>query len=248
MNNSLKDKLYDNCSVYSPCGKLMFRCKEKRINWYLKRELAELIEVEGEGLCAKLLFEPKGLGKHNDPFSLEKAENKCVVCGKESNLTRHHVIPSMYRKHFPNKYKSNYHHDVLPICRTCHDEYELTADTLKGELADRFNVRTDYKEYFSISRVAYDYKFYREFMSEDKLETSIQRMDDFIGGNSLENIEKLISLKGVASDMIRNQGRRVIENFDLQEFVELWRSHFIENSDPKFMSEHWSINRSIEKN
>jgi hypothetical protein len=227
----------------------MFRCKEKRINWYLDRDLAKVITIPNEeGICAQLLFTPKGFGKHNDPFSLAKAENKCVVCGTDEDLTRHHVIPSMYRKHFPLEYKSNYHHDVLPICRTCHDKYELQADKLKKSLAQIYKIRTDYSEYFDISKLARDYNQYKEYMDDEKLINIVIKMNKFVGGNSLIKLEKLLSLREVAIFMIRNQGKDVIEKFDLQVFVKMWRSHFITWSKPKYMSEHWDINRSITKN
>ncbi|CAG7579947.1 MAG: putative HNH endonuclease [uncultured marine phage] len=246
--NTLKTKLYDNCSVYSPCGKLMFRCKEKRINWYLDRNLAKLIDVPGEdGICAQLLFEPKGLGKHEDLFSLEKAENKCVVCGTDEDLTRHHVVPTMYRKHFPEIYKSNYHHDVLPICRTCHDRYELTADILKEELNEEYGSKVDYKEMIRISRIAYDYYHYRDVMDDEKVVNCVMKLTKF-DDNPLDKLEKLISLKEVGIDGLRNQGKDIIDNHgSLQDFVEMWRSHFVKKSNPKHLSKHWSIKRSLKK-
>ena len=251
MSNTLKNnKLYDNCSVYSPCGTLMFRCKKKRIKWYLDRNLAEIIEIPGEdGLCAQLLFKPKGLGKYNDPYSLEKAENKCVVCGTDEDLTKHHVIPTMYRKHFPLEYKSNYHHDVLGICRTCHDSYELKADILKEELEHKYGFDIDYKRYLAVSKAAYDYVTYKDVMDDEKLAHLVMKMRDFLGENPLDKLDYLISLREVAINGLKNQGKEVIENYgSLQEFVEMWRQHFVDITDPKHLSKHWSINRSIEKN
>jgi hypothetical protein len=39
-----KKKIYGNYQVFSPDNVLMFRCDEKKANWYLDRDLAEKID------------------------------------------------------------------------------------------------------------------------------------------------------------------------------------------------------------
>ena len=75
-----------------------------------------------------------------DDYHKQKIENKCVCCGQSTNLTRHHVVPYMYRKNFHNKFKDHSHHDVLPVCYECHRKYELEADNYKLELAYQYGV------------------------------------------------------------------------------------------------------------
>ena len=69
-------EIYGNCKVLSPDGILMFRCDDKKANWYIKRDLCEV--TEDEPLTIKLKFEPKGLGFHEKDFGLSNMQNKCV--------------------------------------------------------------------------------------------------------------------------------------------------------------------------
>ena len=50
----------------------------------------------------KLTFTPAGLGEDTKHIILK--ENKCVVCGctKQDTLSRHHVVPKMYKKIMPD--------------------------------------------------------------------------------------------------------------------------------------------------
>ena len=53
---------YGNYEVYHPKGHLMFRCDLKKINWYLDRNLAEIIETNSEGkvISIRLNFKSNG--------------------------------------------------------------------------------------------------------------------------------------------------------------------------------------------
>lgn len=47
LNTVTKDrKIYGNCQVLSPEGHLMFRCESKKANWYLKRDLAQIVNLD----------------------------------------------------------------------------------------------------------------------------------------------------------------------------------------------------------
>lgn len=85
-------RIYSNNSVYAPNGLLMFRCSDRKINWYLNKQLAEPIPPqlydpnhEQTAKAIRLLFEPKGIGRNRagDAWYLEDQRDKCVVCGRE---------------------------------------------------------------------------------------------------------------------------------------------------------------------
>ena len=97
MTRPLKTNLYGNFHVLSPEGDIMFHCNEDKINWYLTRNLADKISPT----AIQLRFKPNGPGHMGDHYYMSQKENKCVVCGTESQLTRHHVIPYCYRRYFP---------------------------------------------------------------------------------------------------------------------------------------------------
>ena len=41
--SALKHAPYDNYEVYHPDGTLMFFCSQRKLNWYLKRDLAIIL-------------------------------------------------------------------------------------------------------------------------------------------------------------------------------------------------------------
>ena len=100
---SKRTQAYDNWKVYSLEGELMFRCSNKKISWYLSRNLANQIADDS----IRLNFHSKGLGHVGNTFYLEDRSNSCVCCGANNNLTTHHVVPDMYRRHMPEVVKSH---------------------------------------------------------------------------------------------------------------------------------------------
>jgi hypothetical protein len=123
---------YDNYRVFGIDGELMFRCSKSRVDWYMKRGLAE--KLLGQENSYKLTFVAAGPGNRHDPYLIDDKENICVVCGAGTYLTRHHVVPYRYRKHFDLKYKEHNHYDVLVLCSDCHERYELHAWSLTSKL------------------------------------------------------------------------------------------------------------------
>ena len=89
-------KLHGTYLVQNVAGEPIFRCSAKRARFYLKKGYAVSV---GEGT---LRFTDdtteKKLAHLYDgklsPFFLEVKNDRCVVCGKDHNLTRHHVVAS----------------------------------------------------------------------------------------------------------------------------------------------------------
>jgi hypothetical protein len=241
------NKFYGNWKVFSPDGHLMFRCNEKRANWYLKRNIADLI---GESIIS-LKFQPKGLGNHGKSFGLEPMENKCVNCGGLSNLTKHHIVPFAYRRHFPIELKSRNFHDVLLLCLYCHQNYEKKAYEFKKELGER------YKFPFNSSGVGKsDLKRIKHFSKvliqrEDNLPTErkihiYNFLEEKFGENFFNYLEKLTNLD--ISENKKTHFQHVVEKIeDFQEFIEMWRKHFIENNEVKYLPKSWNIKNELRK-
>ena len=71
--------------------------------------------------------------------------------------------------------------------------------------------------------------------------------NDFIPISEIENFSR-ISQKDY-NEFHNNHGKNVmIKVIDIQKFVELWRTNFIESMKPKFMPEFWDIYRPIYNN
>ncbi len=248
-----KYPIYGNYQVKSPEGILMFRCDERKANWYLSRDLAEVISKEP--LTIKLKFKPKGLGNHDKTFGLTEMKNICVNCGKTSELNRHHVVPYCYRKYFPLKLKSHNFHDVLSLCVGCHEKYERQADKLKEFLSIEHNApingeTIDNKELMKYSKMA------MTLIKEDINQIPRKRVNHL--KNSIKSHfgikrltkKKLEEISGIKATIInRTHGEIVISKIsDIQSFVEMWRNHFVENNSCQYLPKDWSIKTRIEHN
>ena len=266
-NNSvpIDRKIYGNYKVLSPDNILMFRCDEKKAQWYLTRDLADIVE----DFTIKLKFTPRGLGNHDKPFGLTEMDNVCVNCGTPDFLTRHHVVPYCYRKHFPLHLKSHNFHDVLSLCIDCHEKYERKADELKEYLAQKYHVSTNgiISKYNIIrdgvvghNKITLEEIQMRKVISncnlllrDDKSEIPLSRIEEverevreFIGGDYTEDdLKEISNLKPTILE--KTHGQVVVEMIDdVQEFIEMWRKHFVDNNECKFMPENWDIKNIIE--
>ncbi|KAF9349082.1 hypothetical protein BGX26_012578 [Mortierella sp. AD094] len=133
-------KVYDNISVYAPPdSNLIFRCSQKRANWYLSRNLARQLSPTS----IHLNFAPAGQGHVNDPYYLEERENKCVVCGQETadaGATMLHVVPEQYRKWFPIRLKSHSSHDVVVACPECNAQWDREAAVVRKKIVNLYKI------------------------------------------------------------------------------------------------------------
>lgn len=245
MSNSTTSKIiYENCIVYHPNGEIMFRCNSKKIKWYLKKGLAE--KVSERPLSIKLLFTPKGMGNcnKNNNFGLDVIENICVNCGTDEFLTRHHVIPRCYRKHLPEYHKTHAFHDIVILCFNCHREYEAKATEFKRTLGDLYNAPLDYRPIHT-QKVTKAISRYRNIKRNKNIPTEVkERMIDEIKKltNSESFSEKhLYELKqSVSNDY--DHGKIVANSQkDYREFILLWRKHFYENNECKYLPKNWTV-------
>lgn len=245
-------KIYGNCRVLSPDGILMFLCEEKRANWYLDRNLAE--KINNDPITVRLTFEPNGLGNNDKPYGLMEMSNKCVVCGSEEFLTRHHVVPICYRRYFPLKYKSKNHHDVLALCFDCHEKYEVKAFELKGQLAEEYNAPLDGLldksmeggvKIIGYSRLLLSDKV--DLLPKDRLMEIKSILTDYFGGEYTK--EDLLVTSLLKTTLCRKtHGEIVVSKLtNYQDFIEMWRKHFVEKNDCKYLPDKWKVDNIIER-
>lgn len=99
--------LYHNCYLEAPDGEILCTCDKKKAEWYVTKELGEV--VEENPFTVRLKFEPSGralgeVGKYYTQIKL----NQCVVCGTSDKFIRKNVVPREYRKYFPREYFAQY--------------------------------------------------------------------------------------------------------------------------------------------
>ena len=243
--------LYGNWVVLAPDSSLLSYSSKKRAMWYVDRDLAEIINKR----TVRLKFEPSGRNK--DEYSLQRKSNKCVVCGSNviKDLTKHHVIPTMYKKHFPIKFKARSSHDVVVICRDCHDEYEHTyADKLKKEIAEKYDVpiqinrrENDLVKSIMICRTII--KYWDE-LPGDRVETLLNDFKEINGWepNTFDEMEDFLSKNEDLLTFENNHSKIIVENYlennEIMNFIIMWRQHFLDSMKPKFMPEGWDVNYS----
>lgn len=239
------NKVYGNCKVLSPDGELMFLCREKKVNWYLKRELA--YTVDDNPITIQLNFEPNGKGYHGSDWGLSEMHNRCVNCGEGDKINRHHVVPYCYRKFFTTKLKSHNSHDVLLMCPDCHDAYERKADVLKLKLSKIYDSPLSGSNIFDresskMKRLVSCIVNHSNDIPDEKLKEIKQNILNNYGWKRLTNkrIDWINSIKTHRN--LKTHGEMVCEKIDdYQVFIKMWRTHFVNNNTCEYLPENWSI-------
>jgi exonuclease 3'-5' domain-containing protein 2 len=238
------NKLYGNCKVLSPDDVLMFRCNIKKINWYLDRNIADLIDRDP--LTIRLKFKPKGLG-NNGKYGLTEMMNICVICGSSDKLSRHHIVPHCYRRYFPIERKSHNFHDVVPLCVNCHEEYEKWAQSYKILLSQKYlapinGELINNKEILRLKRLASCLVEKRNKIPNKRISEIKQILKLNFGWKKIskKRLNELINSNLKVYN--RTHGEIVVSKLDnIDSFIKEWRSHFIQNTECKFLPKNWSI-------
>ncbi|XP_020973967.1 protein RRP6-like 3 isoform X1 [Arachis ipaensis] len=136
---SCKAPVYHNCRIFANDGRLLCYCDKKKLEWYLSRDLAKLVDKDPPAIM--LLFEPKGRPEDEDnDFYIQSKRNICVGCGEGSHYLRYRIIPSCYRMHFPEHLKSHRSHDIVLLCVDCHEIAHAAAEKYKRKIAAEFGI------------------------------------------------------------------------------------------------------------
>jgi hypothetical protein len=247
---AIRTNLYQNCRVYGPDGSLMFRCNRRRLDWYLVRGLAV---AQGED-AIQLLFEPKGPGSAGDRYYLEDRDNICVVCGAGERLTRHHVVPDSYRRHFPAGMTAHNWFDVLLLCIQCHEEYEQRALELRQRIAGEHGIApsglapTVDHEAVRVVKFACALKRHWTTIPEPRREVLLDELRRYLKKDDITE-QDILAASELDSRLGGGlpAGKIVIEQTsDLDAFVRRWREHFITTMQPRYLSRHWIVNRTAD--
>jgi cation-transporting P-type ATPase D len=220
--------------------------------------LMGLFFIKPKNLKIKLQFEPKAEGNKGDKYSLSKKNNKCVVTGDTNleQLTKHHITPYCYRMFMPEEYKTANSHDIVPIISEKHYEYERHADELKNNLAKKYDApldgkkNVDHKLFYAIKSARALMKF-ATFMPKENVDRNKEIIRAYTGQKRVTQkiIEELCETEFDKANKLKSHGEIVVEKLELegnqaiQDFVEMWREHFIKTMQPKYMPKHWDVKR-----
>lgn len=246
-----KSIIYGNYAVQNIDGKEIFNCDAIKILWYLNRGLVDIVSVEPP--IVRLNFPANGEGHYQDQYYLSPKINRCVVCGTDKTLSRHHVVPYCFRKHMPDEIKSHSYHDVLLLCLDCHDSYERFADKLKWQLSIVHQVNINPKiqidrkkakaSKFAHALLAHEEKIppLRKYFLYQEIALYLNKNKDQV---TQQDLEKIIQIDVYLKEESQ-YGQKVLSQWDLQDFVEMWRKHFVDSMNPQYMPEFWDTKRSI---
>jgi len=248
----LKRDNYDNCLMLDPKGKSIFRCLKKKIYWYVNRNLAKIVKKENP-LTAQLLFFPKGSGHLGDNFFLHPRINRCVVCGITEKLTRHHIIPHCYVKFIALEFRRNNSYDVMMMCAQHHGEYEEQARSLKAELAEQYDaplhgigggrIPGRFRAKAFISTLI----DYGNQIPSYRIQEMLDSISKTLGYDklSLEDLKTLPEFAYSTKPKTHHGEIVLLQIDDLDNFVILWRNHFLKTMQPKYLPKHWDSKRRI---
>lgn len=125
MSNWLPDNFYGNALIIGKDGRHLCTLNRKRIEWYLKRGLAEEVAPPaGYPRAIKLNFKAKLDIRNPKPYELTVLKSICVICGTPDKLTIHHVVPQCIRKLFPLHEKARARQWCVLLCLKCHTNVE----------------------------------------------------------------------------------------------------------------------------
>lgn len=242
-------QLYEHIKMFHPDGTLMCCTSIKRASWFINRNLAKWIKPNKE---FQLIFTPAGHGKKDIPFYTQEYKNCCVVCGRNDNLNKHHVFPRVFRKNMPLMYKSSTSYDVLPICLDCHETYETEGHKLKTELAEKFLGITQLEAPTEESKTNAKIIRARKFLSELDENFQMVRNGKIVSPpeDVIREYQKFASME-LHTENVEHWGKRIMDIIlsqnEEQQFVELWRQHFLDTMNPQYMPDYWHVNHPLEK-
>jgi len=263
-----KSQLYYNCQLMSPEGYILCKCDLKKVQWYLDRNLGEI--VQEDPLTLKLKFDPKGKGHAGDPYYMSAKENKCVGCGSTELLSKHSIIPHSYRCHLPTKYKSRTSHDIVLLCQRCQYTMTLTVGTLKNSIlrelsahlpplpAKKFVVDSNIakaraagtalrkntdntippKRVAELTQVIKNFYQKEDITEDDILKAS--KLDPRQELQAIQENEQPITEDEAIAKHISSKGEQAI-----LEFVIRWRQNFLSTLRPTHMPQHWDVNHDF---
>jgi len=265
---------YSNCRIYYN-DKLLCINSEKKGRWYVEKTHAKILKLNEDGTLnsIQLTFKPKGMGYNdNDIFGLSEQKTQCVVTGNTdiNILTRHHIIPTCYKKHLPEAYKSKNHHDVVFIAEDKHDEYERLSIPFRDYLHRLYGVPTE-QEILKEYRKKFNKIIKKDILPLRTIIHSLYRNTPLDTNTKVKyeiivifNIEKLFNVKiniitiewlellleyidknifEIKNKLFKNPFKVLVDAVtDYDEFIKLWRVHFIETCSPQFLPIGWDIN------
>ncbi|VFQ62172.1 unnamed protein product [Cuscuta campestris] len=259
-----KSPAYDNCRIYTSDGRFLCFCARRRFDWYLKRNLAKLVNKDPPSIM--LLFEPKQRPEDDDnEFSNENKKNVCVGCGKGEHYKRYRIIPLCYTRHFPEHLKSYRYHNIVLLCTSCHQVAHVAGERYKEKIATDYGIplltwkpvvnSCGQVKMINPKLPALGFVSDDQDQESEKLSALGSGLDDRIQESRSDSVQSMNDANDSSKQCMGHgaHGKQVVE-FILKEngdegirgFVQRWREDFVDAIHPRFLLARWNTNRITE--
>ncbi|XP_013099170.1 exonuclease 3'-5' domain-containing protein 2 [Stomoxys calcitrans] len=257
--------LYDNCLLEAPDGELLCTIDKRKAQWYVERNLGT--EVNAEPYTVRLNFEPAGRAEGDvGKYYQTPKENQCVVCGHKEAYIRKNVVPREYRKHFPVVMKTHTSHDVLLLCHPCHQISNISDMKIRHKLSSMCDApftqeecSIKYKEVPELKKLrsaARALLYHGDKLNEARHRELESVVLDYYKEEPKVTLELLqlsaeIDTKS-SNENYCNHGEKVVQMFQtklggLIELEKIWRVHFLQTMQPKFLPTLWDVNHNANR-
>lgn len=233
------EKYYDNCKIMLPDGKFGGYASRRKINWYLKKGIADKIDDN----AIKLNFTPVMTSDKNGQIKLDDnggRENICVVCGEADKLFRYSLMPMAFKKYYPLDMKKHRSDLIVLLCYECKEDAQYFSNYYSNVILsengfDRKDI--DDKNLIRVRKVA------RLMIEGKKLrDHDATLIEEYIGhkpsDDELKELSKIDIHKKVGD--YRNIYESIVMEANksdngILEFENRFLKYFAENMEPEFI-------------
>ncbi|XP_015770405.1 PREDICTED: exonuclease 3'-5' domain-containing protein 2-like [Acropora digitifera] len=255
-----KSPLYKNCILTAPDGSRLCCLDRKKADWYIDKELGHL--TNADPYTVQLNVEPAGRPCPEDNYYLNRKVNECVVCGSDDSYMKKSVVPHEYRRHFPAVMKNHTSHDILLTCQRCHRLASSNDNQLREELAKKYNAPLGNG---TVSHLKEDPELKKVKSAAKALSRAGNKIPEDRRQELSLIVQKHFSASALTPEMISqaatmethkenanfvSHGFEVVDRVrtegNLLEFEKMWRKHFVDTMQPKFLPPLWSVDHRHE--
>lgn len=238
--------LFDNCKIYSDANEFLSYTSKRKVLWYVKKGLADIIKSTDDEVSIKLKFKPKHNNIQKHPYNTGVKDNKCAVCACVGNLTTHHIVPYEYRKVLDSKYTNHNSYDIIGLCVDCHIKYESYAMIYKKYLIDSLVPNyyiSLYNDWLNINRI---------YEKIDDIGEDIDMLTNKFLSKKIQKVLDVWCGLLTYSDFINMElipiNKYIINVLGSETLIKMWQYHFIEYAQPKYMPDWWVVGKIYETN
>jgi hypothetical protein len=228
---TLTSNPYKLFKLYGKDGTFLGDCSVTKSNWYVRKGLAKLTDPDR----IELLFDNQ---TQTATYKVVERDYLCVSCGEVENLSRYRIVPINFKKWMPESYKSHNSKDVYLLCSECMSDANFCTETFRKALKTEYKIDdSDFidKTKHRLAHLAQNLVHKRHVVD------SIENLTRLLGYKpTIDQIKSLSEsdfciphdgCKSVAEYIIK----QVMNNGQLDNFIERWRDYFMKTMEPEFM-------------